>query len=192
MKIFKNKKNLIKHISQIKNLAFVPTMGTLHRGHISLIKEAKKKSKNILVTIFVNPKQFNSKRDFKKYPRNINKDIKILEKENIKFLYLPDNKDIYSFKPVTPIYLHKFSKELCGKFRPGHFKGVINVVNRFLINFLINFFLLLCKKLLILVAIFRSFRFNLKFLEDNAIPVFERKVLHGTTIVFILFLIMCI
>ena len=132
MKIFKNKKSLIKHISRIKNLAFVPTMGTLHKGHISLIKEAKKKSKNILVSIFVNPKQFNSKKDYKKYPRNINKDIKILKKENIKFLYLPDNKDIYSFKPITPIYLHKFSKELCGKFRPGHFKGVINVVNRFL------------------------------------------------------------
>jgi pantoate--beta-alanine ligase len=71
MKIFKNKKDLIKEISGLKKIAFVPTMGALHDGHLSLINKAKKKSKDVLVSIYVNPKQFNSKKDFKKYPRKL-------------------------------------------------------------------------------------------------------------------------
>ena len=132
MKIFKNKISLIKEISNKKNIAFVPTMGAIHKGHLSLIKRAKRQSKEVLVSIYVNPKQFNLNSDFKKYPRNINKDINILRKIKIKYLYLPSNNDIYSFNPKTSIYLDKFSKKLCGKFRPDHFRGVINVVNRFI------------------------------------------------------------
>ena len=81
MKIFKNKIQLLEEISNIKDIAFVPTMGSIHRGHLSLIKKAKKKSKNILVTIYVNPKQFSKSLDFQKYPRNINKDITALKKK---------------------------------------------------------------------------------------------------------------
>ena len=81
MKIFKNKKSLINEISGLKMIAFVPTMGALHKGHISLINKAKKKSNKVLVTIYVNPKQFNSKKDFKKYPRKLIKDIEILKKK---------------------------------------------------------------------------------------------------------------
>ena len=99
MKIFKNKKTLINEISNRKNIAFVPTMGSLHKGHLSLIQNAKKKSKNVLVSIYINPKQFNSNSDFKKYPRNIDKDIAFLKKTKIKYLYLPTDKDIYSFTP---------------------------------------------------------------------------------------------
>ena len=132
MKIFKDKKSLIKEISNYKNLSFVPTMGSLHKGHISLIKKAKKKRGKIIVSIYVNPKQFNSKTDFKKYPKNLTKDLKILKKEKIDYLYLPSTNDIYNFRSNLPIYLHHFSKKLCGKFRPGHFKGVVNVVNRLL------------------------------------------------------------
>ena len=132
MKIFKDKKNLINEISKKENIAFVPTMGSIHKGHLSLIKKAKKKSKNVLVSIYVNPKQFNSNSDFKKYPRNTNKDVAILKKMKIKYLYLPTYSDIYSFKPISPVYLGNFSKKLCGKFKPGHFKGVLNVVNRFI------------------------------------------------------------
>ena len=88
MKIFKNKKNLINVISKKRDIAFVPTMGSIHKGHLSLIKKAKKKSKNVLVSIYVNPKQFNSNSDFKKYPRDINKDIEILKKIKIQYLYL--------------------------------------------------------------------------------------------------------
>ena len=66
MKIFKNKKNLLKEISNKKNIAFVPTMGSIHKGHLSLIKRAKKETKNVIVSIYVNPKQFNSSSAFKK------------------------------------------------------------------------------------------------------------------------------
>jgi len=132
MKIFKNKKILISEISMQKNIAFVPTMGSIHKGHISLINRAKKKFKTILVSIYVNPKQFNSKTDFKSYPRNLNKDIALLRKLRINYLYIPEYNDIYSFNTKSKIYLDKFSKTLCGKYKPGHFKGVINVVNRLL------------------------------------------------------------
>ena len=132
MKIFKNKIELLKEISNIKDIAFVPTMGSIHEGHLSLIKKAKKESKNILVSIYVNPKQFKSRLEYLKYPRSINKDIAVLKKKKIKYLYLPSFNDIYSFKPKKPIYLDKFSEDLCGKFKPKHFYGVINVVNRFI------------------------------------------------------------
>ena len=81
MKIFRNKNNLIKEISGLKNLGFVPTMGALHSGHISLINKAKKNSKQVLVSIYINAKQFGLRGDFKKYPRNFNKDINILKKK---------------------------------------------------------------------------------------------------------------
>ena len=132
MKIFKKKKKLIKEISCINNIAFIPTMGAIHKGHLSLIKKAKKVSENILVTIYINPKQFKSDLDFKKYPRNIKKDIDVLRKAKVRYLYLPSYDDIYLFKTKSPIFLNRFSKTLCGKFRPGHFKGVVNVVNRFI------------------------------------------------------------
>ena len=132
MKIFRNKKTLINKMSNLKNVAFIPTMGALHKGHISLINKAKKRSKEILVSIYINPKQFNSKKDFRKYPRKLNKDIQILKNIKINYLYVPTSKDLYSFKPKTKIYLSHFSKILCGKFRHFHFKGVIDVVNRFL------------------------------------------------------------
>ena len=132
MKIFRDKKSLINEISGLKKIAFVPTMGALHKGHVSLINKAKKKSNQVIVSIYVNPKQFDSKKDFTKYPRKLKNDIKILKKIKIKYLYLPNDKDIYSFKPNTKIYLDNFSKILCGQSRPTHFKGVINVINRFL------------------------------------------------------------
>jgi pantoate--beta-alanine ligase len=132
MKIFKNKHSLLSEISKIKSISFVPTMGSIHAGHLSLIRKAKIKSKNVIVSIYVNPKQFATSADFKKYPRSLIKDIKLLKKTKITYLYIPQQKDIYSFKTKYPIYLDKFSHKLCGKFRPGHFKGVVNVVNRFL------------------------------------------------------------
>ena len=132
MKIFKNKLNLQKEISKENCLSFVPTMGGLHKGHLSLIKKAKKYKCKICVSIFVNPTQFNKKNDFKRYPRNIKSDIKKLKKLSINYLYLPDYSDIYSFKTKNKIYIDKFSKQLCGRYRKGHFEGVLNVINRFL------------------------------------------------------------
>jgi pantoate--beta-alanine ligase len=132
MKIIKNKLILQKEISKDNCLSFVPTMGGLHKGHLSLIKKAKKYKCKICVSIFVNPTQFNKKNDYKIYPRNLKSDIKKLKKLKIHYLYLPTYSDIYSFKTKNKIYIDKFSKQLCGKFRKNHFKGVLNVVNRFL------------------------------------------------------------
>ena len=132
MKIFKNKEQLISEISNKKSISFVPTMGGLHKGHISLIKIAKRYKNETLVSIYVNPKQFNKKEDFKRYPRDLVKDLKILRKLKVNYLYLPTYKDIFEFRPSHRIYLHKFAKILCGKHRKYHFKGVLNVVNRFL------------------------------------------------------------
>ena len=132
MKIFKDRKNLQREISSTKAISFVPTMGGLHKGHISLIKKSKKTKHKTLVSIFVNPKQFNEKKDFKSYPRNQKKDLKILKNLKVDYLYLPSIKDIYGFKPKKKVFLDKFSKQLCGKYRKGHFPGVLNVVNRFL------------------------------------------------------------
>tara|TARA_B100001093_G_C26724771_1_gene969415 strand:- start:452 stop:1267 length:816 start_codon:yes stop_codon:yes gene_type:complete len=132
MKIFKNKHKLRKEILNIKNLSFVPTMGGLHKGHISLIRKSKLFKGNCIVSIFVNPKQFNEKGDFANYPRNIKKDLQILKNLKVDFVYLPSFKDIFSFKPKKNIFLDVFSKKLCGKFRKTHFSGVLNVVNRLL------------------------------------------------------------
>ena len=132
MKIFKDRKSLRREILSVKGISFVPTMGGLHKGHISLIKKSKKTKLKTLVSIFVNPKQFNEKKDFKSYPKNQKKDLKILKNLKIDYLYLPSIKDIYSFNPKNKVFLDKFSKQLCGKYRKGHFLGVLNVVNRFL------------------------------------------------------------
>ena len=132
MKLFTNKKQLQKEIRKFNNISFVPTMGGLHKGHEALIKASIKKSKNTIVSIFVNPRQFNNKKDLNTYPRNNNNDLKILKRLKVHYLYKPSYDDIYKFKTEKKIYLDKFSKELCGQFRKGHFKGVIDVVNRFL------------------------------------------------------------
>ena len=132
MKIFKNKLSLQKKILKDTCISFVPTMGGLHKGHISLINKAKTYKCKILVTIFVNPKQFNDKKDYRNYPKNLKNDISKLKKLKIDYLYLPTYRDIYNFKTKHKIYLNKFSKKLCGKFRKNHFKGVLNVINRFL------------------------------------------------------------
>lgn len=132
MKIFKSKHKLQKEILNIKNILFVPTMGGLHKGHISLIKKSKSYNGKCLVSIFVNPKQFNKKRDYNTYPRNIKNDLKILRKLKVNFVYIPKFTDVYSFKTKKKIFADKSIKKLCGKFRKGHFEGVLNVVNRFL------------------------------------------------------------
>ena len=132
MKIIRQKKDLLNFINRVRNISFVPTMGGLHKGHISLIKKSKKyKGKNI-VSIFVNPKQFNNKRDYLNYPSNLNKDLSILKSLKVDYVFIPNKKEILSFKPKIKIYLDNFSKKLCGSFRKGHFEGVLNIVNRFL------------------------------------------------------------
>ena len=95
MKIFKSFNILNKEINFNHNIGFIPTMGSLHKGHLSLIKIAKNKSKKILVSIYINPSQFNDKKDFLKYPRSLKKDISILKKLKVDYLFLPHDREIY-------------------------------------------------------------------------------------------------
>ena len=132
MKLLLNTKELNKIINNQDSLGFVPTMGSLHRGHISLIKKSQKKCKKTIVSIFVNRSQFNKKNDYLSYPRNYKKDLKILKKAKVNYVFMPKDKDILNKKRKKKIKLDKFSKILCGKFRPGHFYGVIDIVDRFL------------------------------------------------------------
>ncbi len=135
MKIIKQRLKLKRHIKGLKNIFFIPTMGALHNGHISLIKKAKslsKKNGKIIVSLFVNPKQFNSRKDYESYPRNFKNDFKILKRLKIDILFIPTYNQIFLFRTKNKIYIDKNEKKLCGKFRPGHFKGVIDVINRFI------------------------------------------------------------
>ena len=88
MKIFKDKQSLQKELFKEKNVSFIPTMGALHKGHLSLIKKSLKYKRKILISIFVNPKQFNKRDDYKNYPRNIKKDINKLNKFDLKQLFV--------------------------------------------------------------------------------------------------------
>ena len=131
MKIIRNILDLNKAINDFKNLGFVPTMGGIHKGHISLIKNSQETCKKTIVSLFVNPTQFNDKNDFKKYPRNLNKDIRILNKLEIDYLFIPSVEEIYKNKNKK-ITIFKKDKVLCARHRKGHFEGVLNVMNRLL------------------------------------------------------------
>jgi len=130
MKILHNNKALNKALKGISVLNFVPTMGGLHQGHVSLINNSLNQSGTTIVSIFINPKQFNDKKDFKKYPRNLKRDLNILKKLKINFLYLPAYKDIYHSKNDKEIKLKKNEKILCAKYRKSHFEGVLDVMDR--------------------------------------------------------------
>ena len=131
MKLIRQITDLNKAISNQKELGFVPTMGSLHKGHASLINFSKQKCKKTLVSIFVNPTQFNNANDFKTYPRDLDKDIKLLKRLKVDFLYLPMVSQIYNDKNLIITRLNKSQKILCAKFRKGHFEGVLDVLNRF-------------------------------------------------------------
>lgn len=135
MLIFTKIVDLQAFVRQIKNLnqslGFVPTMGALHNGHISLIEASQKNCQITICSIFVNPTQFNDKKDLERYPRTPDKDIQLLEKANCSALFLPDADEIYP-KPEekTNVDFGNLDKLLEGKYRPGHFNGVAQVVNR--------------------------------------------------------------
>ena len=131
MKLIKHITDLNKAVKNEKKLGFVPTMGNLHKGHESLIKLSKIKCEKTMVSIFVNPTQFSNRRDFKTYPRNLNKDLKILKKLKVDFVFLPSVTQIYKNVEKPKISLNKSEKILCAKFRKGHFEGVLNILNQF-------------------------------------------------------------
>ena len=131
MKIILSKKKLKKFILNEKGLGFVPTMGAIHMGHLSLIKKSISQCSKTIVSIFVNKPQFNRKNDFKKYPRVLKKDISLLKRAGVDYLYIPKFSQIYPDGINKIIKIDSFEKKLCGKFRPRHFKSAADVIDRF-------------------------------------------------------------
>ncbi len=110
-----------------KTIGFVPTMGALHIGHISLIEAAARQTDFIIVSIFVNPTQFGPSEDFEKYPRPFDKDLEICKKHGVDVVFAPMPQEIYPGKNLTWVNVEKLTEPLCGQFRPGHFRGVTTV-----------------------------------------------------------------
>jgi pantoate--beta-alanine ligase len=133
MKLIRQITDLNKAIKNFRKIGFVPTMGGLHKGHESLINTSKKKSSKTLVSIFVNPKQFNNFKDYKNYPRKLDNDLKILKKLKVDFVFIPTIKQIYNDNKLSEFKLLKSHKVLCAKYRKGHFEGVLDIINRFII-----------------------------------------------------------
>ena len=111
-----------------KRIALVPTMGYLHDGHISLLKEAKKQGDLLVMSLFVNPMQFGPKEDLAKYPRDFARDTMIAERAGTDIIFYPDAQEMYPGPFKTTVYVSDLSDILCGKTRPGHFQGVTTVV----------------------------------------------------------------
>lgn len=121
-----------RHIQRGKSIGFVPTMGALHRGHLSLFKRAREENDIVVASIFVNPTQFAPNEDLDKYPRDFEGDIEKLKSENVDILFFPDTKAIYPQNFLTYINIEKLSDKLCGAFRQNHFRGVATIVNKLL------------------------------------------------------------
>ncbi len=118
---------------QDQTIGFVPTMGALHVGHLSLIRKARGENDKVVVGIFVNPMQFGPKEDYKRYPRNLKLDAQLCRQEGTDVIFYPDVRQMYPANYKTYVVVQDLSDCLCGKFRPGHFKGVATVVTK-LIN----------------------------------------------------------
>lgn len=113
---------------QFKTIVFIPTMGFLHEGHLSLIQEGHKYGDDIVVSIFVNPTQFGPGEDLESYPKNLERDLELLQKQGVNAVFTPDAKEIYGKKFQTYVTLEKLPNYLCGASRPIHFRGVATVV----------------------------------------------------------------
>lgn len=127
---------VVESISEMKRLrsqlgeevAFVPTMGALHQGHESLLKQARRENKFVVLSIFVNRTQFNEAKDFEKYPSTWDADLAMARKNQVDYLFYPKHEEIYQDNYRFKVIENDFSKLLCGRDRPGHFDGVLSVV----------------------------------------------------------------
>ncbi len=136
MKIISHPKTLQKIISQSrrrgKSVGFVPTMGYLHEGHISLIKKCRRENDIAVLSIFINPAQFGPGEDFQIYPRDKKNDVLLAKKENIDIIFYPSVEMMYAGRYLTYIEVEDITKILCGASRPGHFRGVTTIVGKLL------------------------------------------------------------
>lgn len=134
MEIFKYSASISKEISSLKNhgisFGFVPTMGALHEGHASLIRKSKSENIFTVVSIFVNPTQFNNPGDLEKYPRTEKEDLKLIEDLGVDFVFMPEISEIYPEKDLRIFDFNGLDTVMEGQFRPGHFNGVAQVVSK--------------------------------------------------------------
>jgi len=121
-----------EYLFQNKTIGFVPTMGALHEGHLSLVKTARQENDVTVVSIFVNPIQFAPSEDFERYPRDIEGDTDKLQMAKVNVLFMPEISLMYPGKHLTYVDVNEISERLCGVFRPGHFRGVATVVTKLL------------------------------------------------------------
>ena len=110
------------------SIGFIPTMGALHEGHLSLVRQAKKENNKVVVSIFVNPLQFGKNEDFGQYPRTFDNDCELLSKEDVDIVFNPKAPEMYPNGFCTSVVLEHLEDKLCGKSRPGHFRGVATIV----------------------------------------------------------------
>lgn len=120
------------HLLHSRTIGFVPTMGALHEGHLSLMRMSKEENTVTTVSIFVNPTQFGPSEDFASYPRKIEEDIEKLRKADIDILFLPDTSLMYPERFGTVVEVKGLSEKMCGHYRPGHFRGVTTIVAKLL------------------------------------------------------------
>ena len=120
----------MKFSMKSQTIGFVPTMGALHEGHISLVRRSKQDNDVTVVSIFVNPIQFGPSEDFERYPRDIEGDTEKLKEEEVDIIFMPEKSSIYPEGFLTKVKVEKISEKLCGAFRPGHFSGVATVVTK--------------------------------------------------------------
>ena len=111
-----------------KTIGFVPTMGSLHEGHLSLVREARQMADIVIVSIFVNPTQFNESEDFERYPRDLTGDAALLTEYDVEYIFAPDHEEIYPEGFATYVTVDELSEKLEGASRPGHFRGVATIV----------------------------------------------------------------
>ncbi len=136
MKVIQSSKSVQKIIQQLKlknkTVGFVPTMGALHEGHLSLVRKSRRENDITIVSIFVNPIQFGRNEDLAVYPREEKKDKMLLQKEKVDLLFYPSVEEMYPKGYKTHVEVSEYDKVLCGRIRPGHFKGVTTVVAKLL------------------------------------------------------------
>jgi pantoate--beta-alanine ligase len=133
MVLVKTIKELKKHLKALRkkgNVGFVPTMGALHSGHISLVNKAVRENPVVVVSIFVNPNQFNDANDLKRYPRNLEADLKLLEPTGCDLVFSPEAEEIYPDPDTRKFNFGQLETVMEGKHRTGHFNGVAQVVSR--------------------------------------------------------------
>ncbi|MEN8194116.1 MAG: pantoate--beta-alanine ligase [Bacteroidota bacterium] len=134
MKIFSDPNEIKNELKQFENVSvgFVPTMGALHEGHLSLVERSKKENEITVVSIFINPTQFDNKGDLENYPSLLKEDLKLLKKYEVDYIFTPDYNSLYPDDFKYKVDEDEFSHKLCGKSRDGHFTGVLTVVMKLL------------------------------------------------------------